>query len=360
MRRSISLALLITLALPLPGGAKTPPGDAPPSAQTGQLQGAPWRIDVPTRWNGELVMLAHGFEPAGTPRAAVWPANDATPALLKAGYAVAQSGYASQGWAVSDAIADTERLRQHFLSAHPRTRHSWVLGFSMGGAVAIATLERYPQHYAGGVALCGANLPGEVLAREMLTTLLAFDTLFPSAPGLPADGLASTAAATLPQQALYPAIDAAVQSRPALAATLAARLQVPADQLAGTISLHALIWHDLVRRSGGVPVGNRDAVYAGFGDDAAFNASVRRVDADPAAQARLRRQLGLSGALQRPLVIQYNRDDPTISARFEGVYTALAARAGATPPPTVLPRAGEGHCGFAESDVVGALQVVPR
>ncbi|MET4615845.1 pimeloyl-ACP methyl ester carboxylesterase [Stenotrophomonas sp. 2619] len=360
MRRSRLLALSIALATALSGQVQARTGDAPPPPQTGQLQGAPWRIDLPTRWNGELVMLAHGFEPAGTPREAVWPANDATAALLKAGYAVAQSGYASQGWAVSDAIADTERLRQQFLAAHPRTRRSWVLGFSMGGAVAIATLERYPQHYAGGVSLCGANLPGEVLAREMLTTLVAFDTLFPSAPGLPADGLVSTPAGTLAQQALYPAIDAAVQSRPALAATLATRLQVPAEQLAGTISLHALIWHDLVRRSGGVPVGNRDAAYAGFGDDAAFNASVRRVDADPAAQASLRRQLGLRGALQRPLVIQYNRDDPTISPRFEGVYTALAARAGATPPPTVLPRAGEGHCGFAESDVVRALQAVPR
>jgi hypothetical protein len=41
MRRSISLALLIALALPLPGWAKAPPGDAPPPAQTGQLQGAP-------------------------------------------------------------------------------------------------------------------------------------------------------------------------------------------------------------------------------------------------------------------------------------------------------------------------------
>ncbi|MDY0956394.1 alpha/beta hydrolase [Stenotrophomonas rhizophila] len=360
MRRSILLPLVIALATPLPGWATAIPGDAPPPTQSGQLQGAPWRIDLPARWNGELVMLAHGFEPAGTPRDAVWPANDATPALLKAGYAVAQSGYASQGWAVSDAIADTERLRQHFLDAHPRTQRSWILGFSMGGAVAIATLERYPQHYAGGVSLCGANLPGEVLAREMLTTLLAFDTLFPAAPGLPVDGLASTAAATLPQQALYPAIDAAVQSQPALAATLATRLQVPANQLAGTISLHALVWHDLVRRSGGVPVGNHDTVYAGFGDDAAFNAAVRRVDADPAAQANLRRQLGLNGALQRPLVIQYSRDDPTISARFEEVYTALAAHAGALRPPTLLPRTGEGHCGFVDTDVVGALQAAGR
>jgi hypothetical protein len=39
-------------------------------------------------------------------------ANDSTAPLLAAGYAVAQSAYASQGWAVADAITDMERLRQ--------------------------------------------------------------------------------------------------------------------------------------------------------------------------------------------------------------------------------------------------------
>lgn len=325
--------------------------------ESGVLQGAPWRIDLPAHWNGEVVMLAHGFQPAGTPRPADWPANPSTAALLKAGFAVAQSGYASQGWAVADAIADTERLRAHFIATQPTTRRTWVLGFSMGGAVAIATLERYPQHYAGGASLCGANLPGEVLASETLTTLLAFDHFFPRARGLPAAGLASPAAASIPQADLYPAIAGALQAQPTVAARLATRLQVTAEQLPGTISLHALVLHDLVKRSGGMPVGNRDTVYAGFGDDAAFNAEVRRLDADPAAQATLRRELGLTGALSRPLVIQYNRDDPTINPRFEPVYPALAAKAGADPLPTVLARAGEGHCGFSDDEVLGAILV---
>lgn len=86
----------------------------PPAARTlsGELQGAPWRLDVPADWNGDLVMLAHGYEPVGVPRTAPMAANDSTAPLLAAGYAVAQSAYASQGWAVADAITDTERLRQ--------------------------------------------------------------------------------------------------------------------------------------------------------------------------------------------------------------------------------------------------------
>ncbi len=72
----------------------------PPAARTlsGELQGAPWRLDVPANWNGDLVMLAHGYEPVGVPRTAPMAANDSTAPLLAAGYAVAQSAYASQGW----------------------------------------------------------------------------------------------------------------------------------------------------------------------------------------------------------------------------------------------------------------------
>ncbi len=34
----------------------------------------------------------------------------------------------------------------------------------------------------------------------------------------------------------------------------------------------------MATRSGGMPVGNLGVVYSGFGDDAAFNAGVQRID----------------------------------------------------------------------------------
>ncbi len=60
-------------------------------------------------------MLAHGYEPVGVPRTTPMAAGDSTAALLGAGYAVAQSAYSSQGWAVAEAITDMEHLRQHAL-----------------------------------------------------------------------------------------------------------------------------------------------------------------------------------------------------------------------------------------------------
>lgn len=331
-----------------------------PVTETGELQDAPWRIDVPENWNGELVMLAHGFEPAGVPRDAAWPANEATPALLGAGYAVAQSGYRRQGWAVAEGVADTERLRQHFIARHPDTKRAWILGFSMGGAIAIASLEQQAGHYAGGVSLCGANLPGEALASELLTTLVAFDYFFPDTRGLPMHGLASPAAGELPQMQIHQGVAAALLTKPEVAQRLAARLEVSTDELAGTISLHALVFHDMARRSGGMPVGNPQTVYQGFGDDTAFNAGVRRYMADPAAQAWLAGQPMLTGALRQPLVIQFNHRDPTITPRMQALYPRLAAQAGATPSPTVLPAAGEGHCGFSDEQTLAALKTVAR
>ena len=235
-----------------------------------------------------------------------------------------------------------------------------VLGFSMGGAVTLASLERYPEHYAGGVSLCGANLPGEQLASDLLTTLVAFDYFFPGAEGLPDSGLASSATATLPQGELYQGIANALQRAPQHAAVLATRLQVSTAALPGTISLHALVLHELARRSGGMPVGNAGVIYRGFGDDAAFNAAVRRVTAVPAAQVYVREKLALTGVLKRPLVIQFNNDDPTIVPHMQKAYPELAARAGAKPLPQVLPAAGEGHCGFSGTQVVDALRAAAR
>lgn len=354
MRALLSFALAIGLLLP----ATALHAAAPPAPRTlsGELQGAPWRLDAPAQWNGELVMLAHGYEPVGVPRETPMAAADSTQALLDAGYAVAQSAYSSQGWAVADAITDMERLRQHSLAELKQVRRTWMLGFSMGGAVTVASLERHPQGYAGGVSLCGANLPGDVLAGDLLTTLVAFDYFFPKAEGLPAGGLLSSEAGALPQMALYQGIVAALATRPAQAAQLATRLQVAPDALAGAISLHALVLHELAKRAGGMPAGNIGIVYSGFGDDAAFNAGVQRVQASAAGQAYVRDRLALNGTLQRPLVIQFNHDDPSIVPRMQAVYPQLAARAGSASKLHVLPPVGEGHCGFSGAQVVDALK----
>ena len=66
----------------------------------------------------------------------------------------------------------------------------------------------------------------------------------------------------------------------------------------------------------------------------------------------------LRGAIGKPVVLRYNHDDPTIPLRWQSVYPALAATAGHADKVTVLPPAGEGHCGFSPGQVDEAFDVL--
>src|ERR1700741_5450327 len=74
---------------------------APSFAKTeiGQLNQAKFRIDVPDNWNHGLVMYCHRYSPEpGAFKAK--PLDPTLAGFLKAGYAVAQSGYSTGGRAV--------------------------------------------------------------------------------------------------------------------------------------------------------------------------------------------------------------------------------------------------------------------
>jgi len=361
MRHHLLRGAAFAVAIALFAGCAGTPAQSPPPitsvapvVETGTLAGAPYRFEIPADWNGELVVLLHGYEPRGVPRADPWPANEATPMFLARGYAVAESAYASQGWAVADAITDSERLRAHVVARHA-PRRTWLVGFSMGGQVAIASLERHDAAYDGALSLCGANVPATQVFDDALRSLVAFDYFFPDA-GLSGTGLSDPQAPPLDdlpadQIALMQTIGTALATDPAAATTLARALEVSADGLVGALGLHALLLREMTVRAGGLPVDNRETVYSGFGDDATFNAGVRRYPADAQALAYLAGVADLRGTIGKSLVVRYNHDDPTIPPRYHAVYPALAAEAGHGERVTVLPAVGEGHCAFSPAQI---------
>src|SRR4051812_37604238 len=169
---------------------KAPAAEENPVAATGTLDNAPYRIDIPKNWNHQLVMLLHGYEPKGSPRADTAAQNEATPVFLAHGYAVAQSAFSSQGWAVAEALPENERLRAHFAEKYGKPRRTYAVGFSLGGHVALASLEKYGANYDGALSLCGVNMPAaQAFDEAMLTTLVAFDYFFPGVMGLAKNGL---------------------------------------------------------------------------------------------------------------------------------------------------------------------------
>jgi hypothetical protein len=226
----------------------------------------------------------------------------------------------------------------------------------MGGQVVLASAEQFPHAYAGALSLCGVNAPAhELFTDGVLGPLVAFDTLFPrvlpQAPG----GLADP---SLPPMVDPAVIEAALHGDEAKAQRLAERFDIPRDGLSGALMLQYLALRELTTRAGGFPVENLDYAYTGFGDDAAFNAVVRRYKGDPKAIDYLRRNAPLTGRIGIPVVLQSNNNDPTVPRRFGNRYAQRVQEAGAGHLLTVLPPVGDGHCGLQPREVDAAFDAM--
>lgn len=348
--RPISIWFLLAAWIGI-GALPAHSADLKPGGHAGMLQGAAYRIDIPVAWNGDLVMLMHGYQPVGAPRATPMKPADATSIFLKQGYAVAQSQYASQGWAVGDAIVDSERLRQHFVRAFGHPARTWIYGFSLGGLETVASIERYRHVYAGALVMCGATVSTpELLSRGIVTPLAAFDALIP--------GVLPNLAALDSPPFISPAVFAkALQAHPKQAALLEKRLQEAPETLP-TLSLYYMLLREFEQRAGGMPVDNRKTIYHGFGDDAAFNRRVHRYAGSPAAMTYAQRNVTLTGRIEVPVVMQWNAFDQTIPSRFHPVYPDQVRAAGNGRLLTVLAPSGEGHCNFTGAQISAAFKAL--
>src|SRR5579864_6653682 len=69
--------------------------------------GAKYLIQVPSNWNGTLVLYSHGYVVPGSSNPAEDVADPITGAyLLTNGYALGGSSYATTGWAFQQALPD--------------------------------------------------------------------------------------------------------------------------------------------------------------------------------------------------------------------------------------------------------------
>ena len=120
----------------------------------GVHEGADYMISVPPQWNGGLVMFAHGYEGEG-PGSGNVRGSPLDFYLGEHGYAWAASGYRSRGYRPDWFVLDTLALRDRFIKEFGQPRWTIIHGQSMGGHVAIASLELHPEIYQGGFIECG-------------------------------------------------------------------------------------------------------------------------------------------------------------------------------------------------------------
>src|SRR5262245_401850 len=192
MKRVLVGLLTLTLsAVSTPVLANHSPGAI--AEATGVKHGAQHAMFLPADWNGRLVLYAHGFvDPAASIALPDVAPADVAPwvvklreTLLAAGYAVAYSSYAENGWAVRDGSKRTHELRELFMTRFGVPTHVYLLGRSLGSLIAVRLTEKFPGDYQGTLALCGPVGGGLVETEDSGNVIVFLVSFFSSmTPGV--------------------------------------------------------------------------------------------------------------------------------------------------------------------------------
>jgi pimeloyl-ACP methyl ester carboxylesterase len=317
-------------------------------SETGDLNGAKFRIDLPEKWNGGLVMYCHGYSTKpgsfGNPKL-----SPALAVFVEEGFALAQSGYVAGGWAVAEAMQDTEALRRYFTLKYGKPKETYVTGHSMGGHLTVALVESFPDAYDGGLELCGPlGAAHWFMMNRVFGMRAVFDYYFPGALPSPVKVPSDFAM----NAALTEQIVKLLEGKSEQAAAVRRFSEIKDNKgLAQTLVFWTYILKDLQERGGGNPFDNRNIIYANTGDDNAVNEGVERYAADPRAAEYLRRYYTPTGRLTRPLLGIHTTYDPLVSPRDVNMYQTIAEEGGGQDLFVLQYVKRDGHCAIQADEV---------
>jgi hypothetical protein len=146
---------------------------------TGTLpDGGSWIADVPSPWNGTLLLYSHGY-------GSIAPADSSDPGtqqdLLNEGYALAGSSYDPTGslWQMGSAVRDQfETLADVERTILPhRPKDVIAFGTSMGGLISSLEAEQSYGRLDGSLTTCGIVAGGLPLGNYQLDGEYAIDQL---------------------------------------------------------------------------------------------------------------------------------------------------------------------------------------
>jgi hypothetical protein len=181
-RLSITLGIVGVLALTV--SLSTAAAATSTSYSGSTSDGGSWVGDVPSPWNGTVLLYSHGFGPLV---AADAPDADTKQALLDRGYALVGSSYDPNGswWALGSALRDQfEALSGLEAQLPSRPRHVMAFGTSMGGLVSALADEYNPYgRVDGSFTTCGIVGGAIQLNNYQLDGEYAMSRLL--APGVP-------------------------------------------------------------------------------------------------------------------------------------------------------------------------------
>ncbi len=323
-----------------------------PKTEIGEINGAKFRIDIPENWNGGLVMYCHGYSavPGSYKEGKLPPQLEVFTAQ---GYALAQSGYAAGGWAIQEAIEDTEALRRYFVTNYGQPKETVVTGHSMGGFLTMMFMERFPTTYDAGLALCGPLAPTTYfMERGAFDLRVVFDYYFPGAlprPDKIPDNYRGTEQETKRIQAL---LDSQPQKTAALLHYSGAH---NSEDQAGTLVFVTYMLLEMQKRAGGNPFDNRNEIYESPDNYNALNDGVKRYTADARAAEYVRTWYTPTGKLTRPMLAIHTSYDPLVPVRIPDMYLGLVEQSGSTDLFVQQYVKHDGHCNIQPDEIAAGF-----
>lgn len=136
-----------------------------------------YQIEVPSPWNGTLVLYSHGYtfgpsNPAtdvGDPGTKAW--------LLANGYAIAGSSYATTGWALQQAFQDQIAVLDVFNATFGKPARTIAWGHSLGGMITAGLVQLFPERFTAALPMCGVVAGGPGVWNQGLDSEFALAVL---------------------------------------------------------------------------------------------------------------------------------------------------------------------------------------
>jgi pimeloyl-ACP methyl ester carboxylesterase len=318
---------------------------------SGAINGANYKIIFPPNYQKKLVMFAHGHEFMGSPSQIKRPDfQQRVKPFLDRGFAVAASAYLYQGFAMPQGVDDTEALRKHFFKQYGKPDTTFVVGQSMGGGVALATMENFDKNYQGALGLCSFASRPYLQCRKEFDIYAVFNVLFPNV--VPA--LSNIMDKNVPYKAINPreigskgkAIRDGFMKDSVLAAQFAKHFDLKLSDLHMSLMFNENVLRDVTQKSGGNPFDNTNTLYSGFPDDWAINQKVERLEATADAN-KIFGKYDRTGNINKPVVLMHTIYDQLIPPAY-GVtnFENMVHKMNKDKFLTVKYTNGQAHCAF--------------